>query len=103
MVDVATRPVGVLLAQLGTPDEPTPLAVRRYLKEFLSDTRVIDLNPLLWQLILRLFVLRVRPARSAALYRRVWLPKARRCGSMPRPRRPASRPGWDRPIASSWG
>jgi ferrochelatase len=72
MADIASRPVGVLLAQLGTPDEPTPQAVRRYLKEFLSDTRVIDLNPLFWQIILRLIILRVRPAHSAALYRRIW-------------------------------
>ena len=67
--------IGVLVAQLGTPDEPTPAAVRRYLAEFLSDSRVIDLNPVLWQLILRLFILPFRPARSAALYRRIWLPE----------------------------
>ncbi len=64
--------IGVLVAQLGTPDAPTPAAVRRYLKQFLSDTRVVDLNPLLWQIILRLFVLPFRSRRSAALYRRIW-------------------------------
>lgn len=68
------RPVGVLLAQLGTPEAPTPAALRPYLKEFLSDLRVVDLNPFLWQPVLRLIVLNTRPARSAALYQRIWLP-----------------------------
>ena len=63
---------GVLLAQLGTPDAPTTPAVRRYLKEFLSDRRVVDLPRLLWWPILHGIILRVRPKRSAALYRKVW-------------------------------
>ena len=63
---------GVLLAQLGSPDAPTPSAVRRFLAEFLADPRVIDLNPILWWLILHGIILRVRPKRSAALYERVW-------------------------------
>ncbi|MFP4324075.1 MAG: ferrochelatase [Anaerolineales bacterium] len=66
-------PIGVLLAQLGTPDEPTPQAVRPYLREFLSDMRIIDYHPLLWQPILRGIILRVRPRKSAALYKRIWL------------------------------
>ena len=65
-------PVGVLLAQLGTPDAPTPKAVRRYLAEFLGDRRVVDLNPVPWWLILHGVILRVRPRRSAALYQRIW-------------------------------
>lgn len=68
-------PLGVLLAQLGTPDEPTTPAVRRYLKEFLSDRRVVDAPRWLWLPILHLFVLRTRPARSAALYRNIWTPE----------------------------
>lgn len=64
--------IGVLVAQLGTPDSPTPEALRRYLRQFLSDKRVVDINPLLWQPILRLIVLRRRPARSARLYQRIW-------------------------------
>ncbi len=64
--------VGVLIVNLGTPDEPTAQAVRRYLKEFLSDPRVVELPRLLWQPILKLFVLRKRPAKSAALYASVW-------------------------------
>ncbi len=65
--------VGVLISNLGTPDEPTPPAVRRYLAEFLSDRRVIPLSPLLWQPILHGIVLRVRPQRSARLYQKVWM------------------------------
>lgn len=68
----ATPAVGVLVAQLGTPDEPTPGALRRYLRQFLSDMRVIDYHPFLWQPILRGIILRVRPAKSARLYRRIW-------------------------------
>lgn len=64
--------IGVLVAQLGTPDAPTPEALRRYLRQFLSDKRVIDINPVVWQTILRLIVLRRRPARSARLYQRIW-------------------------------
>jgi len=63
---------GVLLLQLGTPDAPTPKALRRYLREFLGDRRVIDLSRPVWWVILNFFVLPRRPARSAALYRRVW-------------------------------
>jgi ferrochelatase len=63
---------GVLLTNLGTPDAPTTQAVRRYLAEFLSDTRVIELSPLLWQPILHGIILRVRPRKSAAAYGRIW-------------------------------
>lgn len=64
--------IGVLLTNLGTPDAPDTAALRRYLREFLLDRRVIELPRLLWWLILHLFILTRRPARSAALYRRVW-------------------------------
>jgi ferrochelatase len=64
--------IGVLLAQLGTPDAPTPSALRRYLREFLGDPRVVERNRLLWWFVLRLIVLPRRPRRSAALYQRVW-------------------------------
>ncbi|MGE3692934.1 MAG: ferrochelatase [Novosphingobium sp.] len=66
-----TRP-GILLVNLGTPDAPTPEAVRRYLAEFLSDRRVVDLPPLLWQPILRGIILRTRPKKSAHAYAQVW-------------------------------
>lgn len=65
-------PVGVLLAQLGTPDAPTAVAVRRYLGEFLSDPRVVDLPRWWWKPLLHGVILRVRPRRSAALYQRIW-------------------------------
>src|SRR5258708_8205887 len=65
----------VLLVQLGTPDEPTPKALRRYLRQFLSDPRVIEAPRLLWWFILRLFILPRRPAQSAAKYQRIWNPR----------------------------
>lgn len=64
---------GVLLINLGTPDAPEPAAVRRYLAEFLSDRRVVDLPPVLWQPILRGAVLPFRPKRSAKAYRLIWM------------------------------
>jgi len=63
---------GVLLAQLGTPDAPTPKALRRYLKQFLWDPRVIEANRVLWWLILNGLILQTRPKRSARLYARIW-------------------------------
>ena len=64
--------VGVLLINLGSPSAPTSGAVRRYLREFLSDRRVIQLNPLLWQPILHGFILPFRPVRTAAKYKSIW-------------------------------
>src|SRR5262245_66509931 len=63
---------GILLLQLGTPDAPTPGALRRYLHEFLNDRRVVDLPRLQWWPILYFAVLPRRPARSARLYQKVW-------------------------------
>ena len=64
--------IGVLLAQIGTPDAPTAKALRPYLRQFLSDRRVIDYPPILWQPLLRGIILRVRPRKSARLYARIW-------------------------------
>jgi protoporphyrin/coproporphyrin ferrochelatase len=69
---IAPTRVGVILAQLGTPDAPTAAAVKRYLKEFLSDTRVVEIPKVLWQLILRGIILNVRPAKSASKYASIW-------------------------------
>src|SRR5204863_6100655 len=66
--------VGVLLIQLGTPDEPTAPALRRYLRQFLGDPRVIEVPRWKWRLILNLFILPFRPKQSAAKYRRIWHP-----------------------------
>jgi ferrochelatase len=63
---------GVLLVNLGTPDAPTPGAVRRYLREFLSDPRVLDIPAAGRWALLNLFILPFRPARSAAAYAKVW-------------------------------
>lgn len=64
--------LGVLLVNLGTPEEPTPAAVRRYLRQFLSDPRVVELPRWLWLPILHGYILRTRPAKTAAAYRKVW-------------------------------
>ncbi|MEO0499183.1 MAG: ferrochelatase [Pseudomonadota bacterium] len=69
---VATPRVGVLLVNLGSPDAPTTAAVKRYLKEFLSDRRVIEIPPIAWQPILRGIILNTRPAKSAKLYDSIW-------------------------------
>ena len=68
------RPIctGILLTNLGTPDAPTTVAVRRYLAEFLSDPRVIELAKPLWWMILHGIILRTRPRRSAQAYRKIW-------------------------------
>jgi len=63
---------GVLFINLGTPDSPTPAAIRRYLAEFLSDPRVIEIPQALWQPILRLFILPRRPRALAPRYQEIW-------------------------------
>jgi ferrochelatase len=66
---------GVLLIQLGTPDAPTPQALKPYLKQFLSDRRVIEDQGWRWRLVLNVIILRRRPAESAAKYARIWHPE----------------------------
>lgn len=63
---------GILITNLGTPDAPTPAALRRYLGEFLWDPRVVDMPRILWWIILHGIILRIRPARSARSYQKVW-------------------------------
>ena len=63
---------GILLTNLGTPDAPTAKAVKPYLLEFLSDTRVIEIPKILWQIILRGIILQIRPNRSAKMYKSIW-------------------------------
>ena len=64
----------VLLINLGSPSAPTAQAVRPYLRQFLSDRRVVEVNPILWNLILRLAILPFRGPVSAKRYESVWLP-----------------------------
>ncbi len=65
--------VGVLLVNLGTPEAPTAPALRKYLKEFLSDSRVVEIPKLIWWFILNLIILNTRPSKSAAKYASVWM------------------------------
>ena len=66
---------GVLIINLGTPNSTGWWDVRKYLKEFLSDRRVIEVNPIIWQIILNLFILTLRPAKSAHAYKKIWFNK----------------------------
>ena len=66
---------GVLLVNLGTPDSTSWFDIRKYLKEFLSDRRVIEVNPLIWQIILNLFILNLRPSKTAEAYKKIWMKK----------------------------
>ena len=64
---------GVLVVNLGTPDSTSWLDIRKYLKEFLSDRRVIEVNPILWQIILNVFILNFRPSKTAKAYKEIWM------------------------------
>tara|TARA_B100000963_G_scaffold337048_1_gene332674 strand:+ start:203 stop:1207 length:1005 start_codon:yes stop_codon:yes gene_type:complete len=66
---------GILLINLGTPDSTEWLDIRKYLKEFLSDQRVIEVNPLVWKIILNLFILTFRPSKTAKAYKEIWMNK----------------------------
>ena len=72
---MVAAPTGVLLINLGTPTAPETGPVRAYLREFLSDPRVIDIHPVRRWLLLNLIILPTRPAKSAAAYRKVWTPE----------------------------
>ena len=64
---------GVLIINLGTPDSTSWFDIRKYLKEFLSDRRVIEVNPIVWQVILNLFILTFRPSKTAKAYKEIWM------------------------------
>ena len=66
---------GVLIVNLGTPDSTSWLDIRRYLKEFLSDKRVIEINPIIWKIILNIFILNLRPSKTAEAYKKIWMKK----------------------------
>ena len=63
---------GILIINLGTPDSTRWWDIRKYLKEFLSDRRVIELNPIIWQIILNFFILTFRPSKTAHAYKKIW-------------------------------
>jgi len=73
--DVPAPIIGLLIVNLGTPEAPTAKAVKRYLKQFLSDRRVVEIPALIWQPILRGIILNTRPKKSAAAYQKVWTDK----------------------------
>ena len=64
---------GVLIVNLGTPDSTGWFDIRKYLKEFLSDRRVIEVNPIIWQIILNVFILNLRPSKTAKAYKEIWM------------------------------
>ena len=64
---------GVLIINLGTPDSTNWFDIRKYLREFLSDRRVIEVNPVIWQIILNLFILNFRPSKTAKAYKEIWM------------------------------
>ena len=64
---------GVVIVNLGTPDSTSWLDIRKYLKEFLSDRRVIEVNPIIWKLILNLIILNIRPSKTAKAYKEIWM------------------------------
>jgi ferrochelatase len=68
----SASPIGVLLVNLGTPDAPTPAAIRRYLKEFLTDRRVIENESFLWKFVLNCIILPLRSRRKARDYQKIW-------------------------------
>ncbi|MGE0081900.1 MAG: ferrochelatase [Thiohalomonadaceae bacterium] len=96
---------GILITNLGSPDAPTPAALRRYLAEFLWDRRIVDLPRLLWWPVLHGIILRTRPARSARLYEAIWTDEGSPLINITRRQRDAltaalrARTGLDLPVA----
>jgi len=100
---IPPRRVGVLLVNLGTPDAADPRAVRRYLKEFLSDRRVVELPAIAWQPILRSVVLTTRPRKSAHAYGQVWRPDGSPLAAITRAQAAALEGAWGRHVLVDWG
>lgn len=94
--------VGVLLINLGTPDGPDVRSVRRYLAEFLSDRRVVELPALLWQPILRGFVLTTRPKKSAHAYSQVWTPEGSPLAAVTARQAVALKDAWGPGVLVDW-
>ena len=91
--EIPSPRIGVLLINLGTPDAPNAPAVRRYLAEFLSDRRVIEIPAIAWKPILHGIILRTRPKKSAHAYRQVWTEEGSPLARLPTARRRRCRSG----------
>ncbi len=94
--------IGVLLVNLGTPDAPDVPSVKRYLKEFLSDRRVVELPPILWQPFLRGFILNTRPQKTAHAYSQVWTPDGSPLASITRQQAAGLQARWGERVQVDW-
>lgn len=99
---IPPRKVGILLINLGTPDAPEAPAVRRYLAEFLSDRRVVEIPPIAWKPILHGIVLRTRPAKSAHAYRQVWTEEGSPLAAITRRQAQALKGRWGDQVIVDW-
>ncbi|MFV1918993.1 ferrochelatase [Sphingomonas sp. MJ1 (PH-R8)] len=95
--------VGVLLINLGTPDAPEPRAVKRYLGEFLSDRRVVELPAIAWQPILRGIILNTRPKKSAHAYSQVWTEKGSPLAAVTRAQAEGLKDAFGPEVLVDWG
>lgn len=99
---IPPRKVGVLLINLGTPDAPETASVRKYLAEFLSDRRVVELSPFLWKPILHGIVLRTRPRKSAHAYGQVWTEEGSPLAVITRNQARALQQRWGARVMVDW-
>ena len=99
---IPARKLGVLLINLGTPDAPDARSVKRYLAEFLSDPRVVEIPPILWQPILRGIILNTRPKKSAHAYAQVWRPDGSPLAAFTRLQAAALQGAFGRDVIVDW-
>jgi ferrochelatase len=99
---VSVGKVAVLLVNLGTPDAPTPAAVKRYLREFLSDRRVVEIPPIVWQPILRGIILNTRPKKSAHAYEQIWTDQGSPLAFNTRDTAVALQAAWGEGVTVDW-
>jgi len=99
---IPPRKVGVLLINLGTPDAPEAPAVRRYLAEFLSDRRVVEIPPVAWKPILHGIILRTRPKKSAHAYSQVWTEQGSPLAAITRAQAEALKSRWGDRVMVDW-
>lgn len=99
---IPKRRIGVLLMNLGTPDDPSPRSVKRYLAEFLSDRRVVEIPPIAWQPILRGIILNTRPKKSAHAYQQVWSDKGSPLAAITRAQSDAMQGAFGEGVVIDW-